>query len=89
MVSRKIYKETEKEIVMTNKERIERNMGLTFDFVNHLIDNKSELMKLPDNFTIEFIEKDFSKLQYSKPDNHEMPNTVKQFVQVKNSFATV
>ena len=48
---------------MTNKETIERNIGLTFDFVNHLIDNKTDLEKLPDNFTIEFVEKDFPKIQ--------------------------
>jgi len=43
---------------MNNKEIIERNMGLTFEFVNHLIDNEPEVEKLPENFTLEFIEKD-------------------------------
>ena len=74
---------------MTNKENIERNIGLTFDFVNHLIDNKSELERLPDNFTIEFIEKDFPKLQRSQSVNRATPNVSKKFVQVKNSFVTV
>lgn len=74
---------------MTNKENIERNIGLTFDFVNHLIDNKSELERLPDNFTIEFIEKDFPKLQRSQSVNRAAPNVSKKFVQVKNSFVTV
>ena len=49
---------------MTNKETIKRNIGLTFDFVNHLIDDQSELEKLPDNFTVEFIEKDFPNLLF-------------------------
>jgi len=71
---------------MTNKETIGRNIGLTFDFVNHLIDNKSELEKLPDNFTVEFVEKDFPKLQSSC---QEVSNAKKKFVQVKNSFVTV
>ena len=74
---------------MTNKETIERNIGLTFDFVNHLIDNKSDLEKLPENFTIEFIEKDFPKLQRKQSVNHTMPNMRKKIVQVKNSFVTV
>jgi hypothetical protein len=37
---------------MTNKKIIEKNIGLTFDFVNHLIDNKSDLEKLPDKFIL-------------------------------------
>ena len=74
---------------MTNKETIERNIGLTFDFVNHLIDNKSDLEKLPENFTIEFVEKDFSKLQRKQSVNQAIPNARKKIVQVKNSFVTV
>jgi hypothetical protein len=73
---------------MTNKETIERNIGLTFDFVNHLIDNKAELEKLPDNFTIEFVEKDFAKLQRKRSVNQAAPCT-RKFVQVKNSFVTL
>ena len=41
---------------MTPKETVDRNIGLTFDFVNYLIDNNEELNKLPDNFQLEFIE---------------------------------
>jgi len=71
---------------MTNKETIERNIGLTFDFVNHLMDNKSDLEKLPDDFVVEFVEKDFPKLQRRQSVN---PNIRRKFVQVKNSFVTV
>ena len=74
---------------MTNKETIERNIGLTFDFVNHLINNESELDKLPDNFTVEFVEKDFPKLLRKQPANKETPNARKKTVHVKNSFVTV
>ena len=70
---------------MTNKETIERNIGLTFDFVNHLIDNKSDLEKLPNDFTVEFIEKDFPKLQRSQV----TADTKRKYVQVRNSFVTV
>ena len=28
---------------MTNKENVERNIGLTFDLVNHMIDNPDSL----------------------------------------------
>ena len=74
---------------MTNKETIERNIGLTFDFVNHLIDHKTDLEKLPDNFTIEFVEKDFPKLQHQHLANQATLGIRKKFVQVKNSFVTV
>ena len=74
---------------MTNRETIERNIGLTFDFVNHLIDNKSELEKLPDNFIIEFVEKDFPKLQRRQSDNQDTSDTGKKYIQVKNSFVTI
>ena len=73
---------------MTTKEIIERNIGLTFDFVNHLIDNSSDWGKLPDNFTIEFVEKDFPKLQRQNSPNQRLPDK-RKFVQVKNSFVIV
>jgi len=74
---------------MTNKETIARNIGLTFDFVNHLIDNGSDLERLPDNFIVEFVEKDFPKVQRKESANQEIPNAKRKFVQVKNSFAAV
>ena len=74
---------------MTNKEIIKRNIGLTFDFVNHLIDNKSDLEKLPDNFTVEFLEKDFPKLQRRQPVRQTATDTKRKQVQVRNSFITV
>ena len=74
---------------MTNKETIKRNIGLTFDFVNHLIDNKSDLEKLPDNFIVEFVEKDFPKLQRKLLVNREIPNIRKKTIKVKNSFVTL
>jgi len=74
---------------MTNKEIIERNIGLTFDFVNHLIENKSDLEKLPDNFTVEFVEKDFPNLQRRQALHKTSTDTNRKYVQVKNSFETV
>ncbi len=45
---------------MTNKETVTRNIGLTFDFVNHLVDNPILLESLPDKFNLNFVESDFS-----------------------------
>ena len=71
---------------MTHKETVERNIGLTFDFVNYLIDNKSEVEKLPDNFNLKFIEKDFPRRQFLQ---RESRKTILQerYVRVKNTFA--
>ena len=74
---------------MTNKEKIERNIGLTFDFVNHLIDKKSDLDKLPDSFTIEFVEKDFPKRQSNLSISQKIPDNRKKYVHVRNSFVTM
>lgn len=45
---------------MTNKETVTRNIGLTFDFVNHLIEHSAIIESLPDNFKLHFVESDFS-----------------------------
>lgn len=51
---------------MTNKETVERKIGLTFDYVNFLIDNPSAVEDLPDNFKLEIIEKDFPRKETMK-----------------------
>lgn len=48
---------------MTNKETVERNIGLTIDFVNHLIDNPGLAENLPKKFQLKFIEKDFPNVE--------------------------
>jgi hypothetical protein len=45
---------------MTKKETVERNIGLTIDFVNHLIDNPKLVEDLPEDFKLEFLEMDSS-----------------------------
>jgi len=72
---------------MTHKETIERNIGLTFDFVNYLIENKEEIEKLPDNFKLEFIEKDFSKIEHKQlQTTTTTPTLQNKYVRVRNSF---
>lgn len=73
---------------MTNKETVERNIGLTMDFVNHLIDNPSIAENLPENFKLEFIEKDFPKIEK----NLSMQDKTilnQKFVRVRNSFELI
>ena len=70
---------------MTNKETIERNIGLTFDFVNYLIDNPSIADNLPNNFRLEFIEKDFTNME--KKGSSQVDSKIKRkFVRVRNTF---
>ena len=71
---------------MTHKETVERNIGLTFDYVNFLIENKEEVENLPDNFNLEFIEKDFSKIESKKGLQNTTSILNKKYVRVKNSF---
>jgi hypothetical protein len=67
---------------MNNKETVERNIGLTFDFVNHLLDNPDLAENLPSDFNLEFIEKDFSNIERKKTDGDNKT----KYVRVRNSF---
>ena len=71
---------------MTHKETVERNIGLTFDFVNYLIENKEEVNKLPDNFKLEFIEKDFTKIEQKQTQVVSNLNLQQKYVRVRNTF---
>ncbi|HPR57276.1 MAG TPA: hypothetical protein PK915_02770 [Bacteroidales bacterium] len=53
----------EKEIEMKNKESVERNFGLTYDFVNQLIEKPEAIDDFPVEFNLKFIEKDFPNVE--------------------------
>ena len=74
---------------MINKETINRNIGLTFDFVNYLMDSKEEVEKLTESFELEFLEKDFPKLELKQDKQPATPVLNKKQVRVKNSFDVV
>jgi len=70
---------------MTNKETVERNIGLTFDFVNYLVDNPSIAENFPDKFKLEFVEKDFPKNE--KKEKVKSGSQLKsRYVRVRNTF---
>lgn len=48
---------------MTNKEKVTRNIGLTFDLIRAIIDDPSITDNFPARCEIEFIEKDFPLLK--------------------------
>ena len=66
---------------MTNKETVERNIGLTFDFVNYLIDNPSIVNNFKTDFQLEFIEKDFPNIE-----KHDEKSSDRKYVRVRNNF---
>jgi len=74
---------------MTQKETINRNIGLTFDFVNYLMENKEEAEKLPERFELEFLEKDFPQLELMHEKQSVTPQLNKKQVRVKNSFDVI
>ena len=51
---------------MTNKEIVERNIGLTFDFLKQAVKNLSMLDSIKNKSVIEFVDKDFSQKETKK-----------------------
>lgn len=64
---------------MTSKEKIQKDIELTFDFIRLIIDNPKLAGQLPDKCEIEFIEKDFTSLT-------EKELTKKQLIKVNHTF---
>jgi len=46
---------------MTSKEKINRNIGLTFDFLRQIVSSPKLLGEISNGTQLEFVEKDFSK----------------------------
>ena len=66
---------------MTKKEIINRNIGLSFDLLKEINDNPALLTKIPKGITLEFVEKDFPKIE-SKAGRRRN----RKYVRVKNDF---
>ena len=65
---------------MTRKEKINRNIGLIFDFLRQVADDPTIINDIPDGATLEFIDKDF-------PIKNDLNN--KYIIKVKNTFEPV
>jgi hypothetical protein len=48
---------------MTNKEQVNRNIGLSFDFLRQIINNPLLINSVKNGTIIDFIEKDFKKVR--------------------------
>ncbi len=66
---------------MTKKETINRNIGLTFDFLKEINKHPSLLTKISKGSIIEFVEKDFSKKE-----SKNILRKKRKYIRVKNDF---
>ncbi len=71
---------------MTKKEIINRNIGLTFDFLRQAVEEPSILNKIPNNSVLEFVEKDFSK---KEKNNSKNKNAKKKYLLVKSQLEII
>lgn len=67
---------------MTNKEKINRNIGLTFDFLRQVCDDPSIINDISDGSVLEFVDKDF-------PITNEKTLNNKYIIKVKNIFEPI
>lgn len=68
---------------MTNKETINRNIGLTFDFARQLIRNPKLIEQIEDNSVIEFLQKDYPERENTKR------KIADKFIKVKRTFELI
>ncbi len=68
---------------MTNKETINRNIGLTFDFVKQIVKNPELIDDLKNNSTIEFLQKDYPEREQTKQ------IIADKFIKVKRNFELI
>jgi hypothetical protein len=66
---------------MTNKEQIQRDIAIAFDFVEQIIDNPDILDKIPEGTTVTFLDG-----ENVKPEKPISQDTAKKYVNVKRHF---
>ncbi len=68
---------------MTNKETVNRNIGLSFDFIRQIINNPKIMDKIENNSTIEFLQKDYPEREKTKR------IITDKFIKVKRNFEMI
>ncbi len=63
---------------MTNKEQIQRDIAVAFDFAEQIIDNPALLDKIPEGASISFLDD-----ENVKPEKHNDRRPEKKYVKVK------
>ena len=68
---------------MTNKETVNRNVGLSFDFIRQIVKNPEMIDKIKNNTTIEFLQKDYPEREKTKQ------VIADKFIKVKRNFELI
>jgi hypothetical protein len=68
---------------MTNKETVNRNVGLSFDFIRQIVKNPKMIDKIENNSTIEFLQKDYPEREKTKQ------IIADKFIKVKRDFEMI
>jgi hypothetical protein len=66
---------------MTNKEQIQRDIAIAFDFVEQIIDTPDILDKIPEGASVTFLDS-----ENVKPEKHIGRSTSKKYIKVKRHF---
>jgi len=66
---------------MTNKELIQRDIAVVFDFAEQIIDNPDLLDKIPDGAAISFLNEEEKKIE-----KHTDNASGKKYVRIKRHF---
>ena len=68
---------------MTNKETVNRNVGLSFDFIGQIVRNPEMIDAIENNSTIEFLQKDY-------PEREKMNRIIaNKYIKVKRNFEMI
>ena len=68
---------------MTNKEIINRNIGLSFDFLKQIVKSPDIIDTIDNNSVIEFLQKDYPEREATR---RTIPD---KFIKVKREFETI
>jgi len=71
---------------MTKKETINRNIGLSFDFIRQAVDDPDLLNAIPNNSVLEFVEKDFVKKENNDSAKKQFK---KKYLRVKSKVEVI
>jgi hypothetical protein len=78
MVQRAIFEKIKE---MTNKEQIQRDMAVAFDFIEHIIDHPAEADNIPHGAAISFLNQGVKKKEKRSESSLQ-----KKYVKVKRHF---
>ncbi len=71
----------EKNKEMTNKEQIQRDMAVAFDFIEHIVDHPAQADHIPQGAAISFLNQEIKK-----EEKRSESSLKKKYVKVKRHF---